>query len=116
MSSDIRIGKRLRFFREGRDLTQLQVATRSGLSLDYISMIERGERNPSIQSLHLLAQVLRTSLNALRGEPQVEPGGIGHPRMPAIFDALLGLGGESREVELDNMANRVEMLASIWLG
>jgi transcriptional regulator with XRE-family HTH domain len=116
MSSDIPIGKRLRFFREGRDLTQLQVAMRSGLSLDYISMIERGERNPSIQSLHLLAQVLSTSLNALRGEPQVEPGGIGHPRMPAIYDAMLGLAGDSGGVDLDDMANRVEALANFWLG
>jgi transcriptional regulator with XRE-family HTH domain len=116
MSSDIPIGKRIRFFREGRGLTQLQMAMRSGLSLDYVGMIERGDRNPSAHALQLLAQVLSTSLSALRGTPQVEPGGIGHPRMPAIYDAMLGLGGHVAEVELDEMERRVQLLGDVWLG
>jgi transcriptional regulator with XRE-family HTH domain len=116
MSANIAIGDRVRFVREGRGLTQLQVATRTGLSLDYVGMIERGVRTPSARVLHLLAQVLGVSMNAIRGEAQVEPGGIGHPRMPAIYDALLGLGSGERTVDLDAMGSRVQMLGDTWLG
>src|SRR5437660_4252256 len=116
MSANIAIGDRVRFFREGRRLTQLQVATRTGLSLDYVGMIERGVRNPSVHALHLFAQVLGVSINALRGEAQVEPGGIGHPRMPHIYDALLGLGSGERNVDLETMGARVQALGGTWLG
>ena len=45
-----------------RKLTQEQVAEKSGLSKDYISMIERGERNPSDKTKDILAQIYDVTL------------------------------------------------------
>src|SRR5207302_3734498 len=83
MTTDIPVGARIRFFRQGRKLTQAQVAAQSGLHQEYIGMIERGLRTPSGHALTRLAQVLGLSLPVLRGQGQVAPGGVGHPGMPA---------------------------------
>lgn len=40
-----------------KKMTQEQVAERSGFSKDYISMIERGERNPSDKAKAILADI-----------------------------------------------------------
>jgi transcriptional regulator with XRE-family HTH domain len=110
MRADIPIGARVRFFREGRAMTQLQLATRTGVSLDYIGAIERGLRTPSQRYLHLIAQALDTSTDALRGQPSPEAGGVGHPGIPAIQDAILGLGDPVEPVDLGTMQERIDMV------
>jgi len=40
------------------NLTQEQLANKSGFSKDYISMIERGERNPSDKAKSVFANIL----------------------------------------------------------
>lgn len=40
-----------------KNLTQEQVAEKSGFSKDYISMIERGERNPSDKAKRIFAEI-----------------------------------------------------------
>ena len=42
-------------------MTQEQLSERSGFSQQYISDMERGERNPTIVSLYELAQALGTT-------------------------------------------------------
>lgn len=45
-----------------KKLTQEQVAEKSGLSKDYISMIERGERNPSDKTKAILAEIFNVPI------------------------------------------------------
>lgn len=45
-----------------RKLTQEQLAEKTGLSKDYISMIERGERNPSDKAKALFAEALNVPI------------------------------------------------------
>jgi transcriptional regulator with XRE-family HTH domain len=45
------IGKTLRMLRKKRGLSQQDVAEKSNISRTYISQIERGDRNPSIDIL-----------------------------------------------------------------
>lgn len=45
-----------------RKLTQEEVAEKSGLSKDYISMIERGKRNPSDKIKSILADIYQVSI------------------------------------------------------
>jgi len=52
------IGMRIRRFREGRGLTLRALANRCSLSVNAISLIERGKNSPTVSSLHALAGAL----------------------------------------------------------
>jgi transcriptional regulator with XRE-family HTH domain len=67
------IGQRLRGRRAKFGLTLAQVAERSGLSLPYVSNLERGRGNPTLDALGALAEALDMSLSALVGEDVAQP-------------------------------------------
>ncbi len=51
-------GARIRELRHERGLTQSDVAERAGVSLKYVSQIERGSRNPTLGVLLQLGRAL----------------------------------------------------------
>lgn len=53
-----RFGKRLRKFRRNKDLTQEQLAERVGISVDFVSLIERGLSAPSFDTIQKMSEVL----------------------------------------------------------
>jgi transcriptional regulator with XRE-family HTH domain len=65
------VGKNFARVRREKGLTQEEVATRSGLSQQYLSGLESGRRNPTIITLHELAQALGVShLDLLAPPPE----------------------------------------------
>ena len=64
---DLRVafGRRVRELRLNRELSQEQLAERSGLHWTYISGIERGRRNPGLNNLGRLASALSVTLPEL---------------------------------------------------
>ncbi len=61
----IKFGKRVRELRAERNLTQQQLADISGLHKNYIGMVERGERNPSLLNIDILAKSFEVSISKL---------------------------------------------------
>ncbi|HEY4716472.1 MAG TPA: helix-turn-helix transcriptional regulator [bacterium] len=57
------LGLNIRKFRKAKGLTQEQLAELAGISYKYLGEIERGETNPSIGTLLVIAQGLNVSLN-----------------------------------------------------
>ncbi|MBI3887578.1 helix-turn-helix transcriptional regulator [Candidatus Microgenomates bacterium] len=55
------IGKNVRQIREKKNITQEQLAFDAGLNRAYIGYIERGERNPSTETLVKIAKALKVS-------------------------------------------------------
>lgn len=55
------VGRNVRAARVERGMTQERLAEVSGFSQQYISDLERGRRNPTIVSLHELAQALNVT-------------------------------------------------------
>ena len=67
------LGKRIAFLRKQRGLTQLALSIESGLALSFVSDLERGKRNPSIETLWKIAKALDVSLEELlRGIVPIE--------------------------------------------
>lgn len=53
-------GEAIRQIRNGRDISQEALALESGLDRTYVSMLERGKRQPTLAAVLLLANTLDT--------------------------------------------------------
>ena len=51
-------GERIRILRQHKRLTQEQLGELAGLNPNYIGQVERGQRTPSINAIHALAEAL----------------------------------------------------------
>lgn len=73
----VNVGSRLRQLREERTISMRGLATKSGLSANALSMIERGKTSPSVSTLYKLADALGVDITAFFGEPA--------ERLPCVF-------------------------------
>ena len=60
-----KFGKRLREIREQRRMSQEQFAETLDISVDFLSLIERGRNAPSFETLDRIAKRLRMSVSEL---------------------------------------------------
>jgi transcriptional regulator with XRE-family HTH domain len=61
----LRFGARVKKLRQEKGLTQEQFARNCGLHKNYIGMVERGERNPSLINIEIIAKGLQVSISEL---------------------------------------------------
>jgi transcriptional regulator with XRE-family HTH domain len=73
-----RFGELVRRLRQERGYSQEEFSFRVGLHQTYISSVERGERNVTIQTADRIAKALGTKLSDLFGELERESGESGH--------------------------------------
>jgi transcriptional regulator with XRE-family HTH domain len=102
MSDDSSLGQRLRARRTALDLTLSDVAERSGLSLQYISNLERGRGNPTLDAVQSLARALTTSVTALIGDEAAS-----EPLVGVLADAPRSLQPFSRSKEFADVVNQL---------
>ncbi len=69
-ASEPKVGERVRGLREQRGLSLRMLAQRSGLSVNAVSRIERGETSPTVSSLHALARALDVPITELFSSEQ----------------------------------------------
>lgn len=117
------VGERIAFYRRRRGLTQSVLAGLVGRSEDWLSKIERGEREPRrLDVLVSLAKALRVTVGDLLGQPVLmedgqDPDG---DDIPAVRDALMTprrlsrlLYGQPTRIEVN--PDTVALLAeSVW--
>lgn len=63
------MGARIRLLRKRKGLTQEEMANRCGLHWTYIGGLERGERNPTLTTLHRVAGGLGVPIGDLINTP-----------------------------------------------
>ena len=101
------LGVRLRAHRTARGLTLAQVAEQAGLSLPYVSNLERGRGNPTLDALRALAAALKLPVTELLGEE--ESGEDFDPVELALAEAPASLRAFVRS---DRFGSVVERLAA----
>ncbi len=76
------LGRRVRRLREGLQLTQEEFARRCGISVSFASLLERGERSPSYDTLLTIARSLEIPVAELfREGPSIEVNEPMHARL-----------------------------------
>src|SRR5512133_919964 len=95
----VNIGERLRELREARNISMRALATRSGLSANALSMIERGKASPSVSTLYKLADALGISITSFFGSDSQRKQVVylkadERARMSFTRGVFEGLGGE----------------------
>lgn len=93
------VGTRLKELREQRNISMRSLATKSGLSANALSMIERGKTSPSVSTLYKLADALGISITAFFGTGADKKQVIflksdERTRIPFARGVFEGLGGE----------------------
>ena len=99
------IGERIAFYRRRRGLSQAVLADLVGRTEDWLSKIERGERE--IRRLDVLvevAQALRVTLGDLLGDPVLMEDEQAHDNVPAVRDALMAPRRLSRTLFSSSMS------------
>lgn len=116
-SPDVRIGERLRFYRQAKGKTQAVVAGLAGVTDDYLSQIERGLKTPTIGLLQQFARILGVRVSDLLGEQVAEHGQAVQPAGVALQRALISLDGDGAHVaDLAELRSRVHGAWDIWQG
>lgn len=65
----IRFGRKVKELRKTIGISQNELAERVGVSKDYIGLIERGLRSPSLQVIERIARSLGVAIKRLFDEP-----------------------------------------------
>jgi putative transcriptional regulator len=105
----VRLGSAIRALRQSRGWSQAALAERLDVSIDYVSLLERGLRLPALPVLVMIADVFGADLDALVGR-RPRPSGwmaqavdllhaVPADARPAVFAMLRGVarsGGDVR--------------------
>ena len=66
----VRFGRKVKELRKSINISQNELAERVGVSKDYIGLIERGLRSPSLQVIERIANSLGVAIKSLFDDPQ----------------------------------------------
>ncbi len=61
----IDFGQKIKLLRKEKKISQKQLSEKASLHINYIGMIERGERNPSLLNIEKIAKAFEISISEL---------------------------------------------------
>ena len=65
MNINVQLGMRIRYLRKQKGLSQEDLALEAGVNKNYLSDLERGERNPTVAIVEKIASALEVDLSTL---------------------------------------------------
>ena len=115
-TAEVRVGERLRFYRQAKGKTQVVVAGLAGVTEDYLSQIERGLKTPTLSLLHRFSKILGVRVSELLGESETERDESVQPTGNAVQQALTSYDRHAQPPDLPLLRERVESAWTIWQG
>lgn len=97
----MKLGNAIKVCRTGLDLTQAQLSERSGLSISYLSLLEKDKRDPSVSSIKQIASAMNIPLSVLvfLASEADELSGLSMEVQEKLSGALIGLISNRRELD-----------------
>ncbi len=99
------LGARLRILRKERRLTQRELATQAGISVNAVSLIERNEISPSVSTLQSLAGALNVKISYFFADDAetsvIHIKGTDRPLMQSGGISISGLGQKLKGQQLE---------------
>lgn len=113
------VGANLRSLRRERDLTQQDVAERAKVSVNYVSEVERGLRNPSVLTLARIAKAgLGVELTELLHPPLAgggpRPGSLSTYPEAGRLPALASMAADGQTPVVAGAQRRLARLVTGW--
>lgn len=65
MKIELQLGMRIKYLRKRRNLSQEDLALEAGVNKNYLSDLERGQRNPTLKILEKISNALGISISEL---------------------------------------------------
>jgi transcriptional regulator with XRE-family HTH domain len=113
---EVRVGERLRFYRQATGKTQAVVAGLAGVTEDYLSQIERGLKTPTLSLLHRFSRILGVRVSELLGESETERDESVQPAGTAVQQALMSYDRHAQPPDLALLRVRVDDAWAVWQG
>jgi transcriptional regulator with XRE-family HTH domain len=113
---EVRVGERLRFYRQAKGKTQAVVAGLAGVTEDYLSQIERGLKTPTLSLLHRFSKILGVRVSELLGESETERDESVQPVGHAVQQALLSYDHPAQSPDLASLREQVDGAWAVWQG
>jgi transcriptional regulator with XRE-family HTH domain len=85
----MKLGQAIKLVRTSAGFKQHKLASKLGVSSNYISLIECGKREPSVPFLRHLAKELRVPVGVFFLWQDFDPGAISHKNLGVLRDLLL---------------------------
>ncbi len=107
------LGERIRARRRQLGLTLKAVSGASGLSIAYLSQVERQQANPTVTALSSVARALGVKLSFLRAGRGPRRGGDAPGRQPGAATARIALsdpqlGGAGQDLQLEPLLIQIQ--------
>lgn len=106
MDTKSRLGLRLKAIRKQKKLTQDELATRMGRSVDALSNIERGKSLPSFATIEMLSQALDIPLKSLFDFDEVQ---LSH-RKAQLIEEMRAIASQLSEADLELAVDQIRAL------
>lgn len=100
------LGKRIRYFREKKGLSQYDLSDRTGISRSYLSRIENGQYNLSLEYLVMIANELAVSIEELLKDSLATAG----KKNSEVETILLSCSPEEERILTKNMKDLRETI------
>lgn len=107
----MKVGGELRRLRKNSRLTLVEIGEKTGLSVSFLSDIERGRTKPSLDTLEKLAAVYQVNVNDILKGAETSTALVERAYPPGFEDFLAHVG-DTLDDETQDLVLRVENRAS----
>lgn len=104
------IGDRIRILRTEKGISQEELAHKAGVSTSHIGKLERGEKNPSLNSIEKVINALETTFEDLFKHIQPSYGDTDNTTLSLLINKLATLSLDDQKLMLEHLDSLFKLM------